>query len=138
MSTNQYDWWYLKPLKLRQSDDLVSLYTSALATQKSDTGVLAVKGLEKIARDENQSLGYRNRAQQTLVGALENGELEIQQAAMFGLERIFDKKSPKANLFGVESKSRNAQSMGLIRLAQRGLLKDEASVAGLRQAIGSA
>lgn len=122
-------------LEPRQAEDTIPLYEKTLATNKSDPGVLAIKGLEKIAGDEKQAVSYRNKSQQVLTQALGNDVLEIQQAAMFALERIFDKSSAQASVLGLNSSSRNAQVMGLVRLSQRGLLKDESTLAALRKAI---
>ena len=124
-------------LESRRTSDLIPLYESTLKTNKGDTGVLAIKGLEKIARDEKQTVSYRNRSQHVLTQALENDVIETQQAAMFSLERVFDNKSAKANLLGLDAKTRTAQAMGLIRIFQRGLLKDDATAAGLRKGVES-
>ena len=115
----------------------IALYEKTIGLQRSNIGLQAVSSLGKMARDKKSSIREKNQAKQILKVALTHSLADIRQTAMFELEAVFDKKSPQANLLGLDSNSRHAQQMGLIRLYQRGMLATDSVRSGLRQAVES-
>ena len=115
--------------------DLLDLYKTVLLLDQADTGVDSVKSLVKIATGKGVNEALKNRAQSILVSALDANLVEIRNAAILGLEDLFDKKSPRSSLISLESKSEDSKRKGLIRLMQRGLLDAPAAQAGLRRAV---
>ena len=126
----------LKELAKLQPESQVELYQSAIDIGKADTGSLSVDELIKISKDTKRSEGERKQSQQVVATSALNSEtVEIRNAAVLGLEKLFDKKSPRANLMTLDSSNADAKRKGLIRLVQRKLLDDETVAAGLRRAV---
>ena len=115
--------------------DQMTLYRTALASNNADIGVHSVESLVKIATKKEVTIGDKNRAQAVLMAALDAERVEVRNAAILGLEKMFDKKSPRANLLTLETDNADAKRKGLIRLLQRGLVGQPIASAGIRRAI---
>ena len=66
---------------------------------------------------------------------LDSDTVEIRNHIVLGLEKLFEKKSPRANLMALDSNTPDSKRKGLVRLFQRGLLNDEFARSGIREAI---
>jgi len=118
-----------------KSDSLVELYESAIEIGKADIGVSSIEALAKIASDKKRSDGERNQSQSVIAQALNSETVEIRNSAIMGLEKLFEKKSPRANLLTLDSNNPDSKRKGMIRLFQRDLLGDDNAAAGLRRAV---
>ena len=121
-----------------QPDSQIELYQNAIRIGKADIGVQSVAALAKISQDDKRPKGQRKQSEEVISAALNSETVEIRNAAVLGLEKLFDKKSPRANLMTLDSNSADAKRKGLIRLFQRKLLVDESVAAGLRRAVEDA
>ena len=128
----------LSTLAALQPDSQIALYQNAIRIGKADIGVQSVAALAKISQDDKRPKGQRKQSEEVVSAALNSETVEIRNAAVLGLEKLFDKKSPRANLMTLDSNSADAKRKGLIRLFQRKLLADESVAAGLRRAVEDA
>lgn len=125
----------LESLEKQDSENLVDLYQAAIKTEHGDIGSLAIQSLAKLANTKGFSEANKNRALAVLSKALNSGETEIRNAAIFGLETLFDKNSTRPSLMTLDSTQSDSKRKGLIRLMQRGLLSEPTASAGLRRAV---
>jgi ParB family chromosome partitioning protein len=125
----------LETLEKTKTDGLIELYQSAIGTEKADVGTHAIGSLVKLAKKKDCSVADRNLTLAVLTKSLDSDCVEIRNAAIFGLEDLFDKKSARPNLITLTSKSPDSKRKGLIRLMQRGLLDQPAAAAGLSRAV---
>ena len=99
----------------------------ALAANKPDVGRLAVQALETLAAKDDQALAR-------LTQALDAPTPEVRQAALAGLEKVNDPKSPEASLLALGSRHGDLRRLALVRLLQRGMLQDGRVASALRRA----
>jgi ParB family chromosome partitioning protein len=97
----------------------------ALKVEKSDVGKLAVQALQTLAARDDQALAR-------LMAALDAQTLEVRQAALAALEKVYDPQSPDGNLVALNSKHADLRRLTLIRLLQRRLLQHGKVQAALR------
>ncbi len=115
--------------------NVFELYPTVLKVDHADVGVHSIESLVKFASGKSATETEKNKAKSLLIASLDHNLVEVRNAAIFGLERLFDKKSPRPNLMTLESKSPDAKRKGLIRLLQRSLLADPNAEAGLRRSV---
>jgi ParB family chromosome partitioning protein len=87
----------------------------ALKVEKADVGRAAVQALETLAKRDDQALTR-------LTEALNAKTLEVRQAALTSLEKVYDAQSPEADLFALHAKHPDVRRLALLRLFQRKML----------------
>lgn len=98
----------------------------ALKVEKADVGREAVRALESLAKQDD-------RAFARLLETLNARPTEVRQAALTSLEAVYDAKSPEASLVALNSKHADVRRQAIVRLFQRGMLKDPAVQTALRR-----
>ena len=89
----------------------------ALKVEKADIGVRAVQALEGLARKDDQAMAR-------LSGALQSSVPEVRQAALSSLEKVYPQDSPEASLVALGAPHADLRRLALVRLLQRGMLRD--------------
>src|SRR5262249_51369668 len=84
----------------------------ALKTGQADVGVLAIKALEPLAKDDDQALTR-------LTDALNAPTWDVRKAVLAALETVYDAKSPQASLTGLTSKHGDVRAAALVRAFER-------------------
>ncbi|HYT91801.1 MAG TPA: HEAT repeat domain-containing protein, partial [Gemmataceae bacterium] len=97
----------------------------ALKVDKAKVGEAAVAALEKLAAKDDQALGR-------LTEALDHKVLQVRQAALGALEKVYGEDSPEANLLALTSKHADIRRLTLVRLFQRKLATQTRVEAALR------
>lgn len=98
----------------------------ALSSGHADIGCEAIKALETLARQDDRAFA---RLQETLNAKTP----EVRQAALTSLEAVYGPKSPEASLVALNSKHADVRRLALVRLFQRGLLKEAGVETALRR-----
>ncbi|SIO58295.1 chromosome partitioning protein, ParB family [Singulisphaera sp. GP187] len=98
----------------------------ALKVEKADVGREAVRALESLAKQDD-------RAFARLLETLNANPAEVRQAALASLETVYDPTSPEASLVALNSKHADVRRLAIVRLFQRGLLKDQGVQTALRR-----
>ena len=102
-------------------DDLRPLEL-AFKSGQANVGIAAVKALEPLAKDDEQSC-------QLLIRTFNNRPEEVRRAALLSFENIVSEDSPEPTMLASKSKMPDTRRLGLIRAFQRNLL-DDSRVAG--------
>ncbi|WP_406694960.1 HEAT repeat domain-containing protein [Singulisphaera sp. Ch08] len=98
----------------------------ALKVEKADVGCEAVRALETLAKQDD-------RAFARLLETLNARPAEVRQAALASLETVYDARSPEASLVALNSKHADVRRLAIVRLFQRGMLKDQGVQTALRR-----
>lgn len=105
----------LAALQKRLEKTDLQAYEKALSTDHIDISLAAVQALSSLAKKDHH-------AKAILVGSLQHNQTDVAKHALDLLEKLFDKKSPKASLLALKSRHTNVARAALIRLYQRKLL----------------
>jgi ParB family chromosome partitioning protein len=105
----------LHGLRKHQGEDNLHPLNLALRAAKADVGCVAIQALETLAPRDDEALAL-------LTKALNAKTLEVRQAALASVEKVYDPQSPEANLVALESKHADLRRLTLVRLYQRKML----------------
>jgi len=97
----------------------------ALESRHPDIGVVAIKALTGLAKDDDIALDR-------LIEALGDDPSEVRVAALLALETLSDTASPQASLLGLRSSKADLRRLALIRCWQRSLVSRPEVLAALR------